>query len=84
MAIHTNLYLLVFLPLVMLIYQLVPRNKRWGVLLSASYVLYFSFSRFLVLLLRCRACCLKQRLVRTSLQVRSHISLKHFVGKNAV
>ena len=51
MAIHTNLYLLVFLPLVMLIYQLVPRNKRWGVLLSASYVLYFSFSRFLVLLL---------------------------------
>ena len=43
MAIHTNLYLLVFLPLVMLIYQLVPRNKRWGVLLSASYVLYFSF-----------------------------------------
>ena len=41
MAIHTNLYLLVFLPLVMLIYQLVPRNKRWGVLLSASYVLYY-------------------------------------------
>ena len=51
MAIHTNLYLLVFLPTVLIIYQLVPRKMRWGVLLSASYLLYFSFSRFLVILL---------------------------------
>ena len=51
MAIHTNLYLLVFLPLVMLAYQLVPRKMRWGVLLAASYALYISFSSFLVLLL---------------------------------
>ena len=51
MAIYTNLYLLIFLPLVLIIYQLVPQKVRWCVLLAASYVLYFSFSRFLVLLL---------------------------------
>ena len=51
MAIHTNLYLLIFLPLVLIIYQLVPRKARWGVLLVASYVLYISFSKYLVLLL---------------------------------
>ena len=55
MAIHTNLYLLVFLPLVLIIYQLVPRKARWGVLLVASYVLYISFSKYLVLLLMATA-----------------------------
>ena len=43
MAIHTNLYLLVFLPLVLIIYQLAPKKARWGVLLAASYALYISF-----------------------------------------
>ena len=51
MAIYTNMYLLVFLPLVLIIYQLAPRKVRWGVLLAASYVLYISFSKYLVLLL---------------------------------
>ena len=30
MAIYTNMYLLVFLPLVLIIYQLAPRKVRWG------------------------------------------------------
>ena len=51
MAIYTNLYLLVFLPVVLIIYQLVPKKARWGVLLAASYALYISFSKYLVLLL---------------------------------
>ena len=55
MAIHTNLYLLVFLPAVLLIYQLVPRKARWGVLLAASYALYITFSKDLVLLLMATA-----------------------------
>ena len=46
MAIHTNLYLLVFLPLVLIIYQLAPKKARWGVLLAASYALYISFSKY--------------------------------------
>ena len=48
MAIHTNLYLLVFLPLVLIIYQLAPKKARWGVLLAASYALYISFSKYIV------------------------------------
>ena len=51
MAIYTNMYLLVFLPVVLIIYQLVPRKARWCVLLAASYILYISFSKYLVLLL---------------------------------
>ena len=55
MAIYTNLYLLVFLPLVLIAYQLVPRKFRWGVLLAASYALYITFSKYLVLLLMATA-----------------------------
>ena len=55
MAIYTNLYLLVFLPLVLIAYQLVPRKYRWGVLLAASYALYITFSKYLVLLLMATA-----------------------------
>ena len=51
MAIYTNLYLLVFLPVVLIVYQLAPKKARWGVLLAASYALYISFSKYLVLLL---------------------------------
>lgn len=55
MAIYTNLYLLIFLPAVLIAYQLVPRKWRWGVLLAASYALYVTFSKALVLLLMATA-----------------------------
>ena len=55
MAIYTNLYLLIFLPVVLVLYQLVPQKARWGVLLAASYALYISFSKYLVLLLMATA-----------------------------
>ena len=55
MAIYTNLYLLVFLPVVLIVYQLAPRKFRWGVLLAASYALYITFSKYLVLLLMATA-----------------------------
>lgn len=42
-------YLFVFLPVVMLIYQLCPQKKRWIVLLFASWIFAFSLSRFLIL-----------------------------------
>ena len=51
MAIYTNLYLLVFLPAILILYQIVPQKHRWKVLLCASYILYISFSKKLVLLL---------------------------------
>lgn len=47
MAYHTLLFLLVFLPLVLLIYQIMPRKFRPAVLLAAGYAFFFSFSRFL-------------------------------------
>lgn len=47
MAYHTLLFLLVFLPLVLLIYQTMPRKFRPAVLLAAGYAFFFSFSRFL-------------------------------------
>ena len=55
MAIYTNLYLLIFLPAVLILYQLVPQKARWGVLLAASYALYITFSKYLVLLLMATA-----------------------------
>jgi D-alanyl-lipoteichoic acid acyltransferase DltB (MBOAT superfamily) len=42
-------YFLVFLPLVIILYQLMPKKFRWAVLLLASYAFFFSFSRKLVL-----------------------------------
>ncbi|MDO5455320.1 MAG: MBOAT family O-acyltransferase [Eubacteriales bacterium] len=51
MAIYTNLYLLVFLPAVLVIYGITPKRFRWAVLLAASYALYISFSQALVLVL---------------------------------
>lgn len=47
MAYHTLLYLLVFLPLVLILYQFVPGKFRPAVLLAAGYVFFFSFSRLL-------------------------------------
>ena len=51
MAIYTNLFLLIFLPAVLVIYGITPKRFRWIVLLAASYALYISFSNALVLLL---------------------------------
>jgi len=42
------LYLLVFLPLALLIYQLLPQRHRWKVLLAASYVFFFLMSKQLI------------------------------------
>lgn len=47
MAYHTLLFLIVFLPLVLLVYQIMPQKGRPAVLLAAGYVFFFSFSRFL-------------------------------------
>ena len=41
------LYLLVFLPLALLIYQLLPQRHRWKVLLAASYVFFFLMSKLI-------------------------------------
>lgn len=51
MAYHTARYFLIFLPLVVLLYQLAPKKVRPYILLAASYILFFSFSRWLVLIL---------------------------------
>lgn len=47
----TPLYLFVFLPAVLCTYQLMPRKKRWIVLLGAGYVFFYLFSGALVLFL---------------------------------
>ena len=52
MAYNSLLYLFIFLPAVLLAYQLAPQSSRYKVLLSASYVFFLSFSgRLLVYLL---------------------------------
>ncbi len=51
MAIYTNVFLLAFLPIVLLAYLVIPQKFRWALLLLASYALYISFSKKLVLLL---------------------------------
>ncbi|HBG12439.1 MAG TPA: MBOAT family protein, partial [Clostridium sp.] len=52
MAYNSLLYLFIFLPVVLLAYQLAPKNFRYKVLLSASYVFFLSFSgKLLVYLL---------------------------------
>ena len=52
MAYNSILYLFIFLPAVMLTYQLTPQCRRYRVLLGASYVFFLSFSgRLLVYLL---------------------------------
>ncbi len=51
MAIYMNVYLLLFLPLTLLVYGVAPREKRWLVLLCASWFMYATLSRWLLLLL---------------------------------
>lgn len=51
MAYHTNLYLFLFLPAVLLMYQMAPRRWRSGVLLCSSYLFFASISKGLVIYL---------------------------------
>lgn len=51
MAYHTNIYLFLFLPIVLLLYQLAPQKMRWKVLLLSSYVFFWTISGKLVLYL---------------------------------
>ena len=49
MSYNTNLYLLLFLPLVALAYQLTPKKHRWKTLLIASILFFTDFSSYLIL-----------------------------------
>lgn len=51
MAYHTSLYLFLFLPAVLLAYQLTPRKSRWKVLLMAGYAFFYLISGKLLLYL---------------------------------
>lgn len=51
MAYHTTIYLFLFLPLVLLIYQLAPKNRRWIVLLLAGYTFFWLISGKLLIYL---------------------------------
>lgn len=47
----STIYYLFFLPVVVIFYHLFPKGKRWFVLLFASYIFFFSLSRFLFIYL---------------------------------
>lgn len=53
MAYHESMYFLVFLPVVLIGYQIAPKKMRWGILLTFSYIFYMLFCaaqiRFLLL-----------------------------------
>ncbi len=51
MGYHTSVYLLLFLPAVLVIYQLVPQKKRWIVLLLSGYAFVWMISRKLIIYL---------------------------------
>ena len=51
MAYHTSIYLFVFLPVVLLAYQLTPKKLRWMTLLFSGYVFFWTISGKLVLYL---------------------------------
>lgn len=51
MAYHTIMYLCVFLPLVLLAYQLTPKKYRWVTLLMAGYAFFYLISKKLVIFL---------------------------------
>ena len=49
---YTDLaYLVMFLPIVVIIYNLLPQKHRWKVLLGASYVFFWSISGKLLIYL---------------------------------
>lgn len=49
MAYHTSIYLFLFLPAVLLVYQLIPKKGRPFVLLGFSYLFFFIISQQLIL-----------------------------------
>lgn len=51
LAYHTELYLFVFLPLVVLVYHFSSQKVRRAVLILAGYLFFWSFSRWMVLYL---------------------------------
>lgn len=51
MAYHTAVYLFLFLPAVLLVYQFTPQKLKWVVLLGAGYFFFWSFSGGLLLFL---------------------------------
>ena len=51
MAYHESAYFMMFLPVVLLCYQVAPKRMRWCVLLGFSYIFYFLFSRKLIVYL---------------------------------
>ena len=48
MAYHTTAYLFVFLPIVLLAYQVAPKRYRWCVLLAAGYAVFWTISKGLL------------------------------------
>lgn len=51
MAYHTSVYLFLFIPAVLLCYQLTPRKKRWITLLFFNYIFFFILSKWRILYL---------------------------------
>lgn len=51
MSYQAPLFLLLFFPLTLLAYQLVPQKHRWKILLGASYAFFWSISGKLLLFL---------------------------------
>lgn len=51
MAYHNIIYLLLFLPLALIVYQVVPRKARWAVLLLFGYIFFWSISGKLLIFL---------------------------------
>ena len=51
MSYNSTLYLLIFLPVVLILYQLFPKKKRWIVLLAAGYVFFWMLSSKLIVYL---------------------------------
>lgn len=49
MAYNTNIYLLLFLPITAVFYQIFPKKHRWKALLAASILFFWSFSGLLIL-----------------------------------
>lgn len=49
MAYHDPTYFMMFLPVVLVVYQLMPQKMRWMVLLAFSYVFFYLFSGKLII-----------------------------------
>ena len=48
MAYHTSVYLVLFLPLSLLAYQITPQKKRWITLLTCNYLFFWLISAFVL------------------------------------